>query len=84
VSEFTTLVVRGLGVHPRRVIIDGTEYEVVCSSDGHIPAQVDELDQFVNCACAGDLDSMDAQEICSHAQAVKDLSRGMREKGYGE
>lgn len=83
-SEFTTLVVRGLGNHPRRLIIDGIGYDVACSSDGHIPAQIEELEQFVNCARAGDLDGMTAQEIRSHAQTVKDLSGNMRMMGHGE
>ncbi|MDH0749477.1 hypothetical protein N5D61_24440 [Pseudomonas sp. GD03842] len=81
-SEFTTLVVRGLSAHPRKVVIEGVEHEVLCSSDGHIPAQVDELDHFVNCARAGDLDGMKRKEIRSHAQAVKELSISMRSKGY--
>ena len=81
-SEFTTLVVKGLNRHPRKVLIDGTEYEVACSSDGHIPAQTSELEHFVDCARGGDLDDMNAAEIRSHAQTVKSLSNSMRQEGY--
>ncbi|MGN8247639.1 hypothetical protein [Pseudomonas sp. SMV7] len=81
-SEFTTIVVRGLWRHPRSIVVDGTEYEVTCSSDGHIPAQVQELEQFVDCARGGDLSGMRSGEIVSHAQSVKSLSVAMRARGY--
>jgi len=82
VSEFTTIVVRGLGRHPRRIVVDGAEYEVTCSSDGHIPAQIQELEQFVDCARAGDLSGMRSREIESHAQTVKSLAVAMRDRGF--
>lgn len=81
-SDFTTIVVRGLGRHPRRIVVDGVEFEVSCSSDGHIPAQVQELEQFVDCARAGDLSSMRSGEVVSHAQSVKSLSVAMRARGF--
>ena len=81
-SEFTTIVVRGLGRHPRRKVVDGAEYEVTCSSDGHIPAQVQELEQFVDWARAGDLSGMNSGEVVSHAQTVKSLAVTMRERGF--
>jgi hypothetical protein len=82
VSEFTTIVVRGLGRHPRSIVVDGSEYKVVCSSDGHIPAQVQELEQFVDCARAGELSDMRPGEIVSHAQTVKSLAVAMRDRGF--
>lgn len=81
-SEFTTIVVRGLDHHPRRIFVDGTKYEVVCSADGHVPAQTQELEQFVNCARAGELYGMRKHEVVSHAQAVKSLSVAMRDRGF--
>ncbi|WP_423812370.1 hypothetical protein [Pseudomonas asiatica] len=81
-SEFTTIVVRGLDHHPRRIFVDGTKYEVVCSADGHIPAQVQELEQFVDCARGGDLSDMRSGEVVSHAQSVKSLSVAMRARGF--
>ena len=81
-SEFTTIVVRGLGRHPRRIVIDGAEYEVTCSSDGHIPAQVQELEQFVDSARAGELSDMRGDEVVSHAKTVKSLSVAMRARGF--
>lgn len=81
-SQFTTIVVRGLGRHPRSIVVDGTEYEVNCSSDGHIPAQVQELEQFVDCARGGDLSGMSSGEVVSHAQSVKILSVVMRTRGF--
>lgn len=81
-SEFTTIVVRGLGRHPRTIVVDGAEYEVTCSSDGHVPAQVQELEQFVDCARAGDLWDMRSGEVVSHAQSAKIQSVAMRSRGF--
>lgn len=81
-SEFTTIVVSGLGRHPRRVVIDGAEYEVSCSADGHIPAQVEELEQFVDCARSGELSDMRADEVVTHAQSAKRISVAMRARGF--
>ena len=81
-SEFTTLVVRGLASHPRKIIVDGAEYEVQCSADGHVPAQVDELATFVNNARAGELRGMTKKDIRLHAQKAKDESNAMLRLGY--
>lgn len=81
-SDFTTIVVRGLASHPRKVTIDGAEYEVSCSADGHAPAQMQELEQFVNCARAGELRGMTKKEVRLSAQKAKDESNAMRQMGY--
>lgn len=81
-SEYTTIVVKGLESHPRKIVIDGVWYQVLCSADGHIPAQADELEQFVDCVRGGDLEGMKKKQIRQNANEVKMAARSRRESGY--
>lgn len=51
----------GLPVHPRSVTIDGKEYAVVTSADGHLAAKCDVLQELVDTVALGNTDADELQ-----------------------
>ena len=79
--RYQTLVIAhdGLKVHPQKVIIEGQEFKVVTSADGHIPAQCDVLHEMVNVVAAG---TVDAEELQNQAILAIHAARDAKVGGY--
>lgn len=85
-EKYHTLVIKGdLKEHPRHIAIDGVEYEVTSSANGHTLAEMDPYETLVKEISSGTHDHLTIEEDLAHlADIACDKVIIQREGGYDE
>jgi hypothetical protein len=84
-SKYHTLVIKGdLANHPRFVQIDGVDYEVTTSAEGHLAAKCEILEQFTKAQAETELWKPTASEetFMSEAEEAVKQAQEAKEGGY--
>lgn len=85
-EKYHTLVIKGdLKEHPRHISIDGVEYEVSCSADGHTPAEMEPYETLVKEISTGTHDHLTIEEDLAHLAVIAcEKAFVQQENGYDE
>jgi hypothetical protein len=85
-SKYQTLVILadGLALHPRKVTIEGKEYTVTASAEGHGIAEMEPYEALATELRLGQHEALDADDLATLAEEVQRRAIRQRESSYDE